>query len=334
MPRKKFEFSDEQINYILTNWGKESAHSMKEKFGCSWYAICDIAKQNNLEMPKSNEWSDEEIELLKELANKYSYHKIAKIMNKSENAIYLKARKLGITLIQDRRKWTKEEEQILSELWGEKSIEYIAKKLKRTVLSLKMKANKMQLGPMIKNNCELITVNDMTELLNVSRDRIINTWVNLGLQLKKVKLTKNKFYYAITWQNLMDFLKQNQNEWDSRVVEKNMLGPEPKWLQEKRKKDATENPLWYRKYTLKEIKNIELLFKRGKTYQEIATITERSQTSIANILRNLGYSYKLPKFWQGKELKYLRENYKNMTYKEIAEELGRSEKAVAANQTK
>ena len=48
------------------------------------------------------------------------------------------------------------------------------------------------------------------------------------------------------------------------------------------------------------------------------------------MLRNMGYSYMLPQFWKGKELKYLRENYENMTYSEIAEELGRTTKAIGA----
>lgn len=34
-------------------------------------------------------------------------------------------------------------------------------------------------------------------------------------------------------------------------------------------------------------------------------------------------------FWKGKEIKFLRENYENMTYSEIANALDRSTKAVA-----
>ena len=44
-------------------------------------------------------------------------------------------------------------------------------------------------------------------------------------------------YYVITWNDLMQFLENNQNEWDSRYIEKNMLGSEPEWLKEKRKSD-------------------------------------------------------------------------------------------------
>lgn len=330
MRGKKYEFSQEQIQYIIDNWGKESPNSMKKRFGCTWYAVCKIAEQHGLEIPTSNQWTKEQINTLVELSDKYHYTEIAKIMNKTETAIYIKARRLGITLIQDRRKWTPEEETLFSDLWGNKSIEVIAKTLKRSVFSLKVKAVRMGLGPMIQNNYDLITISDITDLLNVSRDRITTRWVALGLNLKKKKLTKNKFYYTITWIDLMKFLEENQNEWDSREVEKNMLGAEPEWLVEKRKRDKEENPLWYRKWTENEIKIAESLFENGKNYEEIANQINRSTWAVANLLRNLGYSYMLPQYWKGKELKYLKENYQSMTYSEIAEELGRTTKAIGA----
>ncbi len=329
MNGQKREFTDEEIQYIISNWGKESPYSMKKKFNCSWYAVCRVAEQNGLDIPTSNKWTNEEIETLKLLSDKFHYSEIAKIMNKTETAIYIKARKLGITLIQDRRKWTKEEEVLLSDLWGTKPIEKIAQTLKRTVFSLKVKAVRMGLGPMIKNNYDFITVSDMCDLLNVSRDRITNTWIDLGLNLKKKKLTNNMSYYVITWNDLMLFLENNQNEWDSRCVEKNMLGIEPEWLKEKRVRDIKENPLWYRKWTEEEIRQAESLFKAGKNYSEIAKIINRSEWAVANLLRNMGYSYMLPQYWKGKELKYLRENYETMTYSEIAEVLGRTKKAVS-----
>ena len=319
-----------KLNILLIIGGKESPHSMKKKFGCTWYAVCKVAESHGLEIPTSNAWTEEEIKVLKELSDKYHYTEIAKIMGKTENAIYLKARRLGITLIQDRRKWTVEEETLLSDLWGVKSIEYIAKKMKRTVFSIKVKAVRMGLGAMIRNNYDVITVSDMVDLLNVTRDRITDRWVKLGLKLKKIKLTNKMSYYTINWKDLMDFLETNQNEWDSINVEKNMLGLEPEWLQEKRKRDTLEKPLWYRKWTEDEIKKAESLFKNGKTYQEISSIIDRSEWAVANLLRNLGYSYMLPQYWKGKEIKYLRENYQDMTYQEIAEELGRTTKAISA----
>lgn len=330
MNGRKRIFSEEEVKYIIENWGKESPYSMKKKFGCTWYAVCKVAEANGLELPKSNEWTEKEIELLKELSEQYHYADIADMMGKTENAIYLKARRLGITLIQDRRKWTEEEEIELQDLWGTKSIEFIAKKLKRTVFSIKVKATRMGIGPMIKNNYELLTISDICESLQVSRDRIMNTWVKLGLKLKKKKLTETMSYYTITLKDLMEFLELNQNEWDSRNLEPNLFGSEPEWLNEKRTKDKIENPLWYRKWTEEEIKMVEKLFKSGKEYDEIGKLINRSEWAIANLIRSMGYSYKLPQYWKGEELKYLKDNYQEMTYEEIAENLGRTKKAVSA----
>ena len=330
MPRKCHEFTDEEINYIIENWGKESPHSMKKKFGCTWYAISKVAENNGLVLPTSNEWTEEEIETLVLLAEKYHYKKISKIMNKTDNAVYLKARRLGISLIQDRRAWTNEEENYLKEQWGTKSVESIAKNLKRTIFSLKVKAVKMHLGPMIRNNTEMLSVSDIVEILGVSRDRITTTWVKHGLKLKKKRLTKHVSYYFITWEDLLEFLKENQSEWDSRLVDDYMLGEEEAWLIEKRKRDSLENPLWYRRWTEEEIIRAEFLFKIGKSYNEIADDLKRSEQMVAELLRNRGYSYRLAQFWKGSELKYLIDNYQNMTYEQIADKLGRTEKAVSA----
>ena len=330
MNGKKREFSDEEIEYIVKNWGKESPNKMRSKFNCSWEAICRVAKSKGLEIPTSNVWTPEEIEKLRLLATKYHYSKIAKLMNKTEKAVYLKARKLGITLIQDRKEWTKEEEKTLAELWGTKSIEKIAKKMKRSVFSLKVKAGRMGLGPMIQNNYEFITVSDICELLQVKRDRVMTTWVHLGLNLQKHQVTKNRTYYVITLEDLKHFLENNQNEWDSRILEENILGIEPEWLKEKRRKDIRENPTGYRKWTEDEIKQAESLLKMGKSYLEIAKKIKRSELAVAYLLRGMGYSYSLPQYWKGKEVKYLRENYNEMTYLEIAKHLNRTPKAVAA----
>ena len=326
---QKREFTAEEVEYIVNNWGKESAHSMKKKFNCSWYAVCRVAEENGLDLPESNEWKAEEVQILKKLSRKYHYEIIAKKLKKSPNAVYLKARKLGITLIQDRRVWTKQEEQDLRELWGTMKIEKIAQQMKRTTFSLKVKAVKMGLGPMVRNNAELITVSDIVDLLNVSRDRIMTTWVNLGLKLEKKQLTDYTSYYYVIWEDLIKFLKDNQNEWDSRNVEMYMLGPESGWLAEKRKRDEVENPLWYRKWTDEELAKAEYLLLLGKDYSEIATTLNRTVGAVADTLRDNGHSYELARFWKGKEIKFLRENYEKITYSEIAEELDRSTKAVA-----
>ena len=65
MKGKKRKFTDDEIQYIINNWGKESPHSMKKRFNCSWYAVCKVAEKHGSEIPISNEWTNEDIETLK-----------------------------------------------------------------------------------------------------------------------------------------------------------------------------------------------------------------------------------------------------------------------------
>ena len=330
MRGQRFEFSSEQEKYIVDNWGIESVHSMKKRFGCSWDAICRVAKEHGLEIPTSNAWSEEEVELLKKLAPEMDYQDIAVIMGRTYNAIMLKAKKLGIQVKINNRRWTKDEEQLFKDLWGNVSIEYLAKKMNRSIYALKVKAIRMGLGSMISNNYDIILVSDLVDLLKVTKDRIVQTWPKHVLNLQQKRLTKNRVYYYVTWKDLMIFLENNQNEWDSRNVEVNMLGSEPDWLQDKRVRDLKENPLFYRYWTEDEINKAIDLFNSGKSYEEIATIINRSEMAVKYTLRQNGYSYMLPQHWKGYEFKYLKDNYLTMTYQEIAEHLGRSTKAVAA----
>lgn len=317
MRSKKFEFTDEQINYIIENWGKESVYSMKTKFGCTWCAVARVAKANSLELPTSNEWTKEEIETLKLLANEYHYKDIAKKMGKTENAIYLKARKLKIILIQERRKWTFEEEQKFKDLWGNKTIELIAKELKRSVISLRIKAIKMELGSMISNNYKIITISDISELLGVTRERITDTWLKLGLNIRLTKLTNKKSYMTVTWDDLIQFLENNQNEWDSRKVAINMLGQEPIWLEKKRLRDLKENPLWYRRWTEEEIIKAINLFNNGKDYNSIAFEIDRSERAVIDLFYSVGHENKFAKFRKNNEQKYLKENKQDINCEQI-----------------
>lgn len=323
-----FKFSKEQEKYILDNWGKESIHSMKLKFGCTWYAIAKLGEKNGLELPTSNEWTEKEINKLRRLSNKMHYEKIAKVMGKTPNAVYIKARRIGITLIQDRRKWTKNEEDYLSKKWGENSINYIAVKLKRSVYSVKVKATRMKLGPAIENT-DFFTVSDLCEMLGVTRDRVTITWRKKGLALKEHYITDKKSYLVIEIDDLIKFLKDNQDEWDSRGLELYGLGIEPKWLTEKRKQDYLNPPVFYERWSAQEESKAINLLLLGKDYSEIAEEIGRSEAAVSVKLRDLGYSYRLKRFWKGVDFKFLKDNYLTMTYSDIGDALGRTEKAVS-----
>lgn len=201
--------------------------------------------------------------------------------------------------------------------------------MKRNIPSIKIRAIKLKLGPIYGKDDRYLTITMISNLLNVGCDRIYRTWIKLGLKVEKRKLTEKRDYNYVLWEDLIDFLEKNQNEWDSRNLENYALGEEFSWLQEKRKRDKIENPLWYRKWTDLDIELIKWLFLvEKKNYQEIAVIMNRKESSVARIIRDLGYQYRLKQYWSGKELLYLNEHCTDMSYNDIALNLGRSERAV------
>ncbi len=324
-------FTDDEKQYIIENWGLISIYKMKNKLHCSWDAVANYGKEKGLQMPVQThiKWDDEEIQELKDLAPKLHYKKIAKRLGRSSEAVYTMGCKLGITLIQDNRWWTLEEIEYLRENWGYAKVEVLAKHLRRSVSSINTKALELGLGPAIKSDIELILVSDICEMLEISKERVVSTFVNHGLFLRKKWISKKRFYYYVLYDDLINYLKNNQDTWDSRNLELYALGMEEDWLKEKRKNDAKNDPYWHKEWTTDEIQKAIDIFNYKKSYQAVAEELHRSLGAVKTVLRQNGLSYSLPRFWKSAEIKFLRDNYQTMTYKEIGDILNRTEKSVA-----
>ena len=305
-------------------------HTIKKEYDTTWFTVSKIIEAAGLELPKSNSWTKKELEQLKELSEEYHYKDIALMLNRPEQGIYLKARRSNITLIMNRRKWTPEEEEYLEASWGNLSIGEIASSLRRTDFSIKVKAVRMGLGPMLESSDKL-SISEVSEILNVTRDRIMNTWVKKGLIVDKETLGREKAYYLVSYNNLISFLQNNPYEWDSRNVEKGLLGPETVWLEIKRRWDEETNPLFYRRWTDEELLIAIKMLEENYSYKEIAKEINRSDKAVAYMLRSLGYNLKK---WNKTETAFLIENYKELTYKQIAEILNKSLDSVEYNATK
>lgn len=179
---------------------------------------------------------EEELELL-ELLTSYSSFEVAEILERSEEAIIVHAISLGYNIDSKNRKWTKEEEILLSDLWGTESIENIAKKLNRTISSITNRVFVLGLGSQIENNYDGLRIQDISDIFQVDRNVILTSWVSLGLKLSFRKRSNYSIYSYVQINDLYEFLEENQNIWDSRNLEKNILGVEPEWLKEKRIRD-------------------------------------------------------------------------------------------------
>lgn len=228
-------------------------------------------------MSDRKNWTAEEYKLLEKLTmiDKKTPKEIAEILGRTEEAIIIKINRRGLQIqTNDKRFWTKEEETLLSDLWGTESFETIAKKLNRTVSSIKNKAFLLDLGSVIESNYNGLTIKNISDLLGVNINTVSVGWIGLGLKYKVQKISKSKSYRYVEIKDLYEFLEENQNIWDSRNLEKNILGAEPEWLKEKRKLDREQNPDMERLNLTKQ----QLILAR-KFFLELQEETKKSEES-------------------------------------------------------
>ena len=241
----------------------------------------DIELIKNSSVHSTKSWTKEEIKQLKDLITKYDTIEISEMMDRTEDSVYVKAKKLGLVVLGANRRWTIEDEETLQNMWGEYSISYIAKKLNRTSSAITNRAHILKLGSAMANYSEGLTIQEICDLFAVDRNTIGVTWVSLGLVFTKKRISASRTYSIVTVNELYSFLEQYQNIWDSRMLEKNILPPEPDWLIEKRKRDSLlpilipknetvtkEQLIAARKYYLDLVENQE---KEGMIFEETST---------------------------------------------------------------
>ncbi len=109
VPNHKWNDDDLDVvrrEYAGTNL---SAQMIAAKLGVTQFAVKGRVQLLGLAMQKSPPWTPEELEHLKEVVHKYSIHKIAKTLRRSDNAVKIKATRLKLCL-RERDDWyTKKE---------------------------------------------------------------------------------------------------------------------------------------------------------------------------------------------------------------------------------
>ena len=187
------------------------------------------------------------------------------------------------------RSWTFEELSYVREVWGEKTIPEIAAKLGRSINAVKVKTVRLGYTGQ-KWSGEMMSARKVSELLGVDVHAVIDYWIpKCGLKAKAKRLgTSKKTTTIIMFEDLLSWLQDHQDLWDSRRVEAYALGIEYKWLKEKRKRDNELPARRLQKWTAYEDQQLIILFKRGdKTKTEIAKILNRSYSSVEHRLSRL-----------------------------------------------
>ena len=264
-------------------------------------------------------------------------HEIAKKLRTSQTNISYHCTKYKLKETKKLQKkfkykhWTEDEEAILIDMYGMHSYGKIAQRLQRSETAIIQKARKMNLGSP-QQASEYINMSELGECLGRSKSTI-KRWIKLkGLPHSKRIISKKEKMYRIDVQKFWKWAYENINLMKWELYTRNSLGKEPEWLDKKIKEYNSKNKTKVTEWTETEIANLELWYKQGVEIKEIGKRLNRTPTAVDIRLTRIGADRRriitLP--WKDEEIEMLLEmrGKKKMKIKDIAEELGRSERGV------
>lgn len=225
--------------------------------------------------------------------------------------------------IKNIRFWSDEEISYLENNFGRYPLKTLSKKLNRTEDAIRGKCLKLGLTSALSNT-GLLSTNDIAKVLGLNRKTIWDFIQNKGLPAKKqIVLRKGEFWRV----NITDFwkwLEINKDSINLSKFEKNILGAEPEWVDEKRRNDIRSRSRRNKNWSEFEVNYLKANYKR-KSYKEIAEVLNRSHTSVQVKAQKLNLIKVVEIKWRDIEINTLIQMKKEgHTDVEIAEELGRS----------
>lgn len=224
------------------------------------------------------------------------------------------------------RKWTIEEIKYLEDKFGVVLTRTIAIKINRTENAVYLKARKLGLDTYY-GAIGSISAAEVSHMLGIDGHTIINHWIpQYGL---KAKQQEKNFKFQILLNDLVKWLKNNQDKWNSRKLDLYALGQEPQWLKEKRNLDLVIPKKSFKPWTKADDNLLIFYYKQGKKQKEIAKILGRSSNGVNRRIsrlqeRRLLYKPNVRCKWTEKEEKLFKElESLKLSDEQIALELGR-----------
>lgn len=192
------------------------------------------------------------------------------------------------------RRWTEKEIEYLSSKWGNMPIEKIAKNLNRSVTAVFIKKNKLGLSRYTDSNDCYIPKNTLFEIVFRKGASYMATSAikNRGLKIHKVKRSKKFTYEGIDINEFFDWAYENRYYLDFSNFEKYGLGPEPEWVDIKRRQDIRRNQkITTEPWTTKDDDELRILLRRKKyTIVELSKALHRTEGAIRRRIQDLKIS--------------------------------------------
>ena len=236
-------------------------------------------------------------------------------------------------LMRRNKTWTQEEKDFLVENWGTTvSKKYLAGKMKRSVEGISKMARKLNLGPYA------LATDDMTyaELARALGVYTSYAWykkrlLEAGLPVYN-KRVNNGTVLKVKFKKFWTWAGKNKDVINWAKVEPNILGVEPAWVDEQRKKDIANRPNYTKKWTATEHQNLIHYINSGFSMEQIAKKLNRT----ASAIERRCYDYYLPRprleakrSWSDTEIEQIFAlRNQGLSFKNIAAKVGRSERSI------
>lgn len=318
-------YTKDECDLILQNALKKVNKKTHEELAVELGRTVEGIRKKELELKrkhlsdkrKNANWTEKEIETLQEILRRDNFT-IKDILNaikgRDINIIKEKALELRTNDVKYNKPWTEEDIDYLKRWWGLEDVTTMGIMLGRSREALRQRAK--ILGICSKKIYH--TARECSIMLGISDNRFLS-YIQKGY-VNSRKAKTEQLIYQIKPEELLDFMKNHQDKWDSRnMTYEPFFIEKPEWYIEKCKKDKA-NPAGYldcqKKWTDKEYSYLLEAKSNGVSFEEIAEKLNRTITSVKskyerrNIVKERKSKSELKKI-DYNNLNRLKEEYKN-----------------------
>ena len=178
--------------------------------------------------------------------------------------------------------WTYEEIEYLKDNVGKIKLSTIATNLGKTNTAVLLKIKKLNLGN-TKENTGLITLNGLANILNVDRATVKGWADRHSLPFKKSITREKRHFHLIHPEEFWNWAYLNKGKVQFMNVERNVLAPEPEWVEEERRKEMqslVKKKRSYQTWTTSADRQLIYYRNKGLTYREIGERLHRTPISV------------------------------------------------------
>ena len=233
--------------------------------------------------------------------------------------------------------WNEDEILYLREKWGNTSVDSISRYLGRSKVAVMEKSQRLGLGAFFDNAYRYVTRHALVVALgrgSYSYKEI--SWIkNRGLKTHKIK-RYNKVFEVIYLEEFWKWAYENQSFLDFSRFEKYALGPEPEWVERKRKADFVHSAKFLKTpWTQAEDLRLRCLLKEHKYgFKELSILLNRTEGAIQRRINDLKIKERPVK--ADNHIKWTKEEYLRLgemikagyKYEQMSDVLEKSAKAI------